>query len=296
MHTRRARSLLLASIPTAALLLGAGGCTEGEGALSLVVNGEETATEGIPNDEVAFADGWTVEFDKYIVSFGNLTLRGAEGGLEADMVYVADLHRGAPEVELFEALAAQRWDSFNFEIVPPTDEVINANGVDEADIQLMRDMGYNYWIEGRAQKGDVELHFAWGLQNPTYNRDCTNGIDDTQGVVIRNSGTSTAEITIHTEHMFWTTLGIHESELRFDAIAAMADAEGEIPFDALEGQLLANLQDAEGNPLMDGSGNPVVYDPASVALPADNLKEFILAATATQAHLNGAGLCTVERM
>ena len=115
-------------------------------------------------------------------------------------------------------------------------------------------------------------------------------------MVVRNSGTSTAQITFHLEHMFWDSLGTDSAELHFDPIAAMADAQGNIDFDALAGQNLTDLRDAEGNPLVDAEGKPVVYDPASVPLAADNLREFILAAVATQAHFNGSGLCTISRL
>jgi hypothetical protein len=287
-----AASLTMVSLAPMAM----SGCTGGEGALSLVATGEEAAVDGFAATQ--FADGWTIEFDRYLVSFGRLTLADATGesGLESDEVYVVDLHAGPIELDRFDGLVAQRWDRFGFEVVPPSADATVIGDVDDADVQRMRDEGYAYWIVGRASKGDVELTFSWGLASPTRNADCTNGIDDTQGVVIRNSGTTTAEITFHLEHLFWTSLGTDEAELRFDAIAAMADAEGNIDFAALADQNLSDLRDAEGNPLVDGEGSPVVYDPASVPLPADDLREFILAAVATQAHLNGNGLCTIDRL
>ncbi|MFV8753327.1 hypothetical protein ACNOYE_22490 [Nannocystaceae bacterium ST9] len=290
----------LVSMPLVAAL--AVGCGGSEGTLALVATGEDAAVGGFPvvdeGETIAFADGWTLEFDKYLVSFGRLRLASASGevGLDSDAVYVVDLHRGAAQVDLFAGVAAQRWDAFGFEVVAPPADAIVLDDVDEADVQRMRDNDYNYWIEGRASKDGVELSFAWGLANPTRNSDCTNGIDDTQGVVIRNSGTSNAEITFHLEHMFWNSLGTDAAELHFDPIAAMADADGRIEFDALADQNLADLRDADGNPLVDGEGNPIVYDPASVPLAADNLREFVLAAVSTQAHLDGGGLCTIDRI
>jgi hypothetical protein len=286
----------LRSIALTASLFSLVSCTGGAGTLSLVATGEDAAVDGFPAAELA--DGWTIEFDQYLVSFGRLTLASSTGevGLASEDVYVVDLHQGVPELDRFEGLAAQRWDQFDFEIVPPSDDAVVIGEIPDADVQRMRDEGYDYWIVGRASKGDVALNFAWGLATSTRNSDCTNGIDETQGVVVRNSGTSVAEITFHLEHMFWNSLGTDEAELHFDPIAAMADAEGNIDFDALADQNLADLRDAEGNPLVDAQGNPVVYDPASVPLAADNLREFILAAVSTQAHLNGGGLCTIDRL
>ena len=278
------------------------GCNAGEGTLALVATGEDAAIGGFPvmdeGETIEFADGWTLEFDKYLVSFGRLSLASASGevGLESDAIYVVDLHRGTADVDLFGDLAAQRWDQLGFEIVAPGADAIAVGDVADADVQAMREGGFNYWVVGRASKAGVELSFSWQLANPTRNSQCTNGIDGTQGVVVRNSGTSTAQITFHLEHMFWDSLGTDDAELHFDPIAAMADAQGNIDFDALADQNLNDLRDAEGNPLVDAEGNPIVYDPASVPLAADNLREFILGAVSTQGHLNGGGLCTIKRL
>jgi hypothetical protein len=38
-----------------------------------------------------------------------------------------------------------------------------------------------------------------------------------------------------------------------------------------------------------------VYDPGSLPLPDKNLYEYVLVSMASMAHLNGLGLCSVER-
>ena len=278
-------------------LLVAGGCAaDGEGTISLRVSGEDGALAGYPNDEAAFADGWSVQFDQYLVAIGDLHVAATGGGTGArdEQLYIADLHAGEPDLDEIGPLAARRWDRVSFSMRAPTtdDDVVALDGVSSEDVARMIDGGFVYWIAGRATKGDREVGFAWGLDNPSINRDCTNGFDGTSGLVVRNNTVTEGEITVHVEHLFWDTLGSEQTELRFDPIAAVADADGVVQWEALAEQQLANMQDADGEPLVDEMGVALVYNPGS--LPIANLQEFVLAATRTQAHLGGEGLCTIE--
>jgi hypothetical protein len=279
-----------------ACLAVAGCAADGEGTLSFRISGEDGALVGIPNDEAAFADGWSVEFDRYLVAVADLHIAADGGGTGArdDRVYVADLHAGEPDFEELGPLAARRWDRVSWEMRAPTDDddVVALDGVSAEDVAKLRDGGFVYWIEGRATNDDREVTFAWGLDNASVNRDCTNGFDGTAGLVVRNNTISEAEITIHVEHMFWDTLGSEQNELRFEPIASVADADGVVSWAALAEQELANLRDVDGEPLADEMGVALVYNPGS--LPLANLQEFILAATRTQAHFGGEGLCSIE--
>ncbi len=306
----RRRHALLASGALAVLAA----CTaDGAGALDLRISGEQGALEGFPHrpvgnhdhdhgnggehadQQVAFADGWSLRFTKYLVAVGDIELETADGDLHRDdAIYVADLTRGEPVFVGYPELSARRWDGFSFSVRPPTDadQVIPVDGAQPEDVSRLVDGKFNYWIEGHASKGDREVTFAWGLDNPVRNTDCTNGVDGTQGIVVRNNRTTTAEITIHVEHLFWHSLGAEQTDLRFDAIAAVAGADGDISWDALATQLLSDLRDADGERLLDAEGNPLIYNPASTG--AQNLQNFILEATRTQAHLSGTGLCRPE--
>ncbi len=266
----------------------------GEGTIALRVSGEEAATNGIPASELA--DGWSVHFDRYLVGLGAVEIASADGerGASSATIHVVDLSRGDAELDELGPLGARRWDSFSFEVRAPEDEdeVELGEGVGEADLARLRAGDYAYWIEGTASLDARTVSFAWGLHNPSRNRECTNGEDGTSGVVVRNNSVVTAEITMHLEHMFWDTLGSEQTEQRFAAIAAMADAQGVIDFDALAEQRLADLRDEDGNTLLDEAGRPLVYNPGSA--PESDLRGFILAATRTQAHFGGEGLCTIE--
>lgn len=286
------------------LAMAAVGCSDaddgasGAGALRVRASGEAAAVDGFPFTEdgetVALADGWSVQFSKVLVAFGNLSVKGKDGasGVTSTDTYVVDLHQQEMnDVVLLEELPARRWDAFSFEIVPPTAATRVVGGVAAADVSAMVAGGYNYWLEGTASLGAREVSFRWGLRNPTRNADCTNGEDDTAGIVVPNNSEAEAILTFHLDHLMWTSLGTEEAELRFEAIAAadaLGDGDGVVTWEELALQQLADLKDGAGAPL------GVVYNPGSVSPTPTNLQEFLLKSSASMGHLNGEGLCTVS--
>ncbi len=292
-----ARGLIVAGVFVAACGTG----DAGDGAVSIRVSGEGAAKEGYPfvkrGVEIAFADGWSLRFTKYLVSVGDLRLASAEDevAFEDRSVYVTDLHLGDPVVATIPGVAARRWERFSFRVVPPPAGAVKVGAVADADVARMQAGGFNYWVEGTATKAGRTVSFAWGLANPTRATNCTSGVDDTDGVVVRTNSTATAEITFHLDHLFWDTLGSERATLRFDAIAGASD-DDVVTWDELATQRLASLRGPGGAPLLDGAGQRVVYDPGSVPLAAQTLQAFMLATSAGQAHLDGLGLCTVSRL
>lgn len=304
-ETRRARAASWSAV--ICTLLGA--CAEeGSGGVAFRISGEEAARSGFPveigndhghshdDDEVlGFVDDWTLTWDAYLVSMGRLSLASSEGetALEDETVFVVDLHQGDSKLITFDGLGARRWDRFGFAMTPPSGMHENVDA-DASTVQQMVENGWNYWIAGSASRGDQTVTFAWGIANPTTNEDCTNGRDDTQGLVVPTNKTDEHEITVHVEHAFWTSLGTEINEMRFDAIAAVADDDGFVSWEALAGQMLSDLRDADGEPLTDENGNRLVYDPGALGLPRNDLQQFIRYAMAAQAHFNGSGLCTAR--
>jgi hypothetical protein len=280
---------------------GEGDRASGEGAVRIRVSGEDAAKRGYPfvknGAEIAFVDGWTMRFRKYLVAFGNVRLRGEDGrvAFEAPETFVADLRRGDPALPAFTGIAARRWERFGFEIAPPIERATPLGELDEGDVAEMVGSRINYLIDGEAEKNGRRVTFRWGLRNPTRNSNCTDGIDGKDGIVVRASATTDTEITVHVDHLFWSSLGSERAELRFDAVAAVADVDGVIAWESLAKQTIADLRDERGAPLLDArSGRRVFYDPGSVPLEAPTLQAFMLASAAAQGHVNGTGLCTVS--
>lgn len=285
-----------------ALVIGCGSepTEAGKGTLAVRITGEDAAKTGFPVQEdmetIAFEDGWTVQFSKFLISVGSIEVKGADGAVGSSLsdTYVADLHAADASLPEIASLDARRWESFSFQVKAPDAGAKTVGTVDSANVQAMVEGKYNYWIEGTATKGAETLSFAWGLANPTRNANCTNGLDNTDGVVIRANATTEAEITIHVEHLFWDTLGSEMASLRFDALAAVAGADKSITTEEIATQSLANLKDAQGMPLVDANKMPIVYNPGSIPLKTQDLLSFVQASGASMAHLNGEGLCTIS--
>lgn len=279
-------------------------CGDGAGTGELVirVSGEGAAKQGYPflknNETIAFADGWQVRFSTFLIGLSDIRLRNADGDevTSGPDVFVADLRQGDPEIVRFSGLAARRWDRFEFRIVAPTMNARALGQVAPAAIARMVEGGFNYWIEGTASKGTLSYAFAWGLRNPTRNSSCTNGVDGTDGFVVRSNATTVGEITIHVDHTFWDTLGTERARLRFDALAGASRDDATIDFAELEAQALTDLRGPGGAPLVDDAGALIIYNPGSVPIGAPTLGAFVLASAASQAHVNGLGLCTVSRL
>lgn len=284
-----------------ALMAGCG-AQVGTGSLTVTASGEDGAKEGFPVEEdgesIAFADGWSLSFSKYLVSVGKLSVSAADGesAVVSSEVSVVDLSKGDPLLGSFEDVPARRWDRFSFEIVTPAADAVRGEGVSTEDVALMNEAGFTYWMEGEATRGDETVTFAWGFAAATKNADCTNGDDGKAGVVIGENSSARAQITFHVEHAFWDSLGADDSTMRFDPIAALADEDGHVSLEALASQSLARPLDAEGQPIKAQDGSDVVYDPGSMALSENNLRGFMTASIASQAHLNGEGLCTLSKL
>lgn len=284
-----------------ALLAGCG-TQVGTGSLTVTASGEDGAKEGFPVEEdgesIAFADGWSLSFSKYLVSVGKLSVSAADGesAVTSSQVSVVDLSKGDPLLGSFEELPARRWDRFSFEIVAPAADATRGEGVSAEDLARMNEAGFTYWMEGEATRDDETITFAWGFAAATKNADCTNGDDGKAGVVIGENSSTQAQLTFHVEHLFWDALGAEDAAMRFDPIAALADQEGHVSLDALATQSLAQPLDAGGQPIKAQDGSDVVYDPGSTGLSENNLRGFMTASIASQAHLNGEGLCTLSKL
>lgn len=295
----RMRWLALACV---SLMVACANESDGAGSVAIRVSGEGAAKSGYPyvknGVDIRFADGWSVRFSKYLVSVGQLRLASADDAVafESREVFVADLHAGDPVIHTAANIDARRWERLSFRVVPPPADAKVVGAVAADDVTRMQAGGFNYWIEGTAEKDGRSVAFAWGLANPTRATNCSNGVDGTEGLVVRNNATVEAEITFHLDHLFWDTLGTEVAKLRFEAIAATAGPDGAIRFEDLGKQSLSDLRDQKGDPLRDDAGARLVYNPGSVPLPDQTLQAFMLAASAGQVHLNGLGLCTVTRL
>jgi hypothetical protein len=264
------------------------------GGVKVTMSGGDGTQRGLP--DTLFQDGWSVQFTRYLVALGDFTLTSASGEVRSSPRHVlVDVQKGdIPLTELTE-LPAGRWD-VGFRVSPPRDGTELADGAVPAElVAMMRERGFSYWVEGRAVKAGVGvLTFRMGFPVDARMESCINGVDGTQGIVVPEASVAEVEVTIHAEHMFYDRLGTHQGvRLRFDALAATADAQGLITPEGLASQQLTDLKGLDGGELRDAQGQPVVYLPGAYGVRT--LQEFITQSIVDQAHLNGGGVCTVAR-
>ena len=159
----------------------AAACGLGDGNLSLRLDGEVGAREGLPivhehegsgtHAHAEFSDAWQVSFDRYLVSLRALEVGHSSGevGFTSEGTYVYDLSIDIPEVELV-SLASQRWDRFGFEVSAPLEgePLWLGDEVTEADAELMRLSGATHLIEGHAHHPETgrERSFTFVVDAP----------------------------------------------------------------------------------------------------------------------------------
>jgi hypothetical protein len=267
------------------------------GSLRIQISGEEAARSGYPvgsgDDQIAFADGWTLQFEKVLVSLADFTLQASDGD-DAELMpepVIADLHRGEPRLWNFTEVPARRWNRVGYRYAPPTSKTVKANEIEDDDIARMSAEGYSLYIEATAKKDDRVVPLTFGFVFEVQMTKCENGMDGTDGLVIGNNAINVAQITVHLDHLFFDSFATDHANLRFDAMAAAAPAMGPLTLGDLARQdNLSDLKNAEGKPL------ELAYDPGSAFDPVPKtLEEYVIAAGATTGHWNGEGHCVYER-
>lgn len=292
-------------------LLTSAGCTgedaAGRGALQLVFSGGQAMQEGFPHDEtelgrLEFSDGWAVEIDAFLVTIANVRLSEQDPNLDpGDGSVVAqwagpgvvDLKSppSGTEIAILEDVPALRHDlGFDFVAAAAGAENISAR---EADHQRMIDNGWTMLIEGTATKTGTTVRFSVGLAAPARFTGCTNGKDNTRGIAIEASKTTSAFVYPHTPHLWWDQLIGNDAKLRFDPWAAVSGSDGVVTAEELASQDLLDLRAADGAPLLDpDTGNPVRFDDGGLLPSAQlDLLSYVVYGFRQSAHFNGLGFC-----
>jgi hypothetical protein len=164
----------------------------------------------------------------------------------------------------------------------------------------------------------TSVKFRFGFRSPTKYTNCQNtdlrgkpfdGEEAQRGVQV--SDPTTAQITLHVDHPFWSTVDHDAAELFFDQMAAVASPDGLLSVDDLATLDVTSFKDRDGKPLpwrsciAEKPVKPGVrrFDPGSVpvnpnAAPEAALRsyaDYVTYQQSTQGHLNADGLCAIER-
>lgn len=250
-------------------------CDSGvEGELSVQIYGEEFIEAGIPAD--VFADGWSVTFDSFLISVGQVAVAeaGAAAAVEEPRFQIFDLavdSSGAGQVVAKGTVPGGAYDETRYVVAPGADAV--AGNASAEDVARMVDGGFSVYIAGAARKGDRTLNFAWGFATHTNYDPCASK------AVVDAGAPAAVQLTIHGDHLFYDDLFSETPSVRFELIAgADTDGDGDITraeLEAVDIRPLANYQ----------VGSTDIVD----------LWSFIAHLTSTLGHIDGEGHCESER-
>jgi hypothetical protein len=295
--TRRERTTRIAFAVAVTLAGGCSGAAGGSGTASFTTWGEAYIMDGIPADpsgEHGFVDGWTLTYDKFLVTFHAIVVADDRGETAATMTgsRLVDNHQqGRKELVSFPDVPARAWNRVSYQIKPARadTELVSAT---EADRDLMVAGGYALYASGTATKPDetsgqsIIKTFHWGFPTATQYRECQQAADSglaIEGIVVPAGGADVSELTTHGDHLFYDRLMASDdpavkTSLRFDEKAAAdTDGDGEITL----AELAATPIDVRK------------YDPSG--LPATNLGTFITALARTVGHFRGEGECAIAK-
>lgn len=290
------------------------------GSLTVLLDAEDVILEGLePGDDVEnIADGWAVEFDKYIVAVGEIDVHFASDEsveAEAEEIFAVDLTQvpsaGLPMWSL-EGLRAGRWE-FNFMTTGAAHGAERHESVSEADYDAMVDSDFTYLIDGVLTRDDGQscppaalampddktpngntsgdndcydapsVRFAFGAAAETVFGPCE--VDEVPGFAVPAGGTQTVALTIHGDHLFFN--GFPEGDEGGTTRLAQWIADCDLDLDGTvtqeELQAIAPSQLPEIDDRFQLGGSPIT--------PLDDMYDYVMSQLKTQGHFQGEGEC-----
>lgn len=323
MHTKTQIVALAALLAGSTLAACGNDDASGSGTLTVVLEPEDVigglqAGEDVEN----IRDGWNVDFDKYIITVGDIDLRfSTDASLEreADDVFVVDLTQvpatGMPLWTL-EGLRAGRWE-FNYSTPGAAHGATRHESVSQSDFDEIVTNDWTYLLDGVLTKVDGRscppsslatppdgatpagtnaggdacyenptIRFVFGAPAETRFGPCE--VDGVPGFAIAAGGTQTVAISIHGDHPFFNGFpeGDEGGVLRLAQWLADCDLDldGTVTREELEAVAPSALSEIDERYQLGGS--PIT--------PLNNMYELLSAQLKTQGHFQGEGECPFD--
>lgn len=316
---------LLAALPIAPLVACDDAAENEEtGAVSVRLEAEDVIIDGLTagDGDDQIADGWSVSFDKYIVSIGDIDVAPADGGgagVEAADVFAVDLTEiPANGLALWQldALPVGRW-TIGYATVGAGDGATRHETVSQGDFDAMLAADSTYYIEGElsapagescppaalATPGDATptantssdgdpcyaapaVRFVFGAPAETAYGPCE--IDGVPGFAVAAGATQTIALTLHGDHLFFN--GFPENDE--GGVTRLAqwladcdlDLDGTVTQAELEAIAPSDLAAFDDRFVLGGS--PIT--------PLNTMYDYVRAQLKTQGHFQGEGECPVD--
>jgi hypothetical protein len=312
---------------TIVALLGvaAGGCSddEGTGALTVLVEPEDTITSGIEagNAGENIKDGWSVSFDKYIVTVGDIDVHLATDAsvrAEAANAYSVDLTKieaAAAPLWTLDGLREGRWE-LRYATPGAGHGAERHDSVTKSDFSDMVAADWTYLIDGSLSKpagescppaalatvgdrtptGNVSgkndcyeapsLRFSFGAPAETVFGPCE--IDGVPGFAIVAGGTQSVSLTIHGDHLFFNGFpeGDESGTVRLAQWLADCDLDldGTITAEELKAITPSDLPEID----MDR------YQLGGAPVELMTMYDYVIGQLKTQGHYQGEGECPID--
>lgn len=298
----------------------------GGGALAVIVEAEDTITEGLAagDEPEQIRDGWAVTFDRYVVVIGDVDVHLSTD--ESVVVEIADTYAvdlvtvPSTGLELWTSggLTSGRWD-FNYAIAGAGDGAMPHSSVSTELFDEMVAGDWTYLIEGAIERADGQscppaglasvggatpngntnaagdacfdnpsVAFRFGLTAETAFGPCE--VDEMPGFAVTEGATTTVSMTIHGDHVFFNGFpeGGEGGVMRLAQWLADCDLDldGEVTRAELEQIAPADLAELDGRFQLGGS--PIT--------PLTTMWDYLTAQVKTQGHFQGEGECPLDGM
>ena len=296
-----------------------GGSSSGPGSVSILLEAEDTITEGLAAGEgdEDITDGWAVTFDDYIVIIGDIQLQlssDTSTTASASDVFAYDLvdvPEGGVALWDISGLALGNWN-FNYSTPAASASVIRDDTVSSEDFDMMVAAGATYLVRGTlSQTGgescpptvegftvDAKSNGNTSGGNDSYDNESITfevladaatafgpcEIDEMPGFAATESG-ATVAATIHGDHLYFN--GFPEGDESGVTRLAQWWADADLNVDGVVTQAeLEEIAPAD-LPIIDKryalGGSPIT--------PLDTMWTYVRAQLATQGHFQGEGEC-----
>lgn len=220
--------------------------------------------------------------------------------------------------------------AFSYDFAVASSQAKNVN-LDAAGVVLYQQAileGWSVVIQGKAiykskppTEGTVfakipqKIRFTLGFANPASYINCQNtdlnplgdGVFP-RGVQVSPSASTVAQITMHSDHLFWDRLNAESGLLHFDPIAALAstygvesDHPGEVTMEDLDGADFIAFKTRSGEPLPARSevadytapDVQLSFDGNGITFPKNSFSKYLAYSLTSGGHFNANGECEV---
>ena len=236
--------------------------------LHVTVTGGALVKNGIP----ATSDGWSVTFDRFLITLGQARLGGDPCTPYSDGDYKRIFDAKVADGQKLSDLYATGTCDFTVRISNPDADSILSPGVTIDDQDLMRTpsmdrysegqtTGVSLYVKGSASKAGVVKRFAWSFRSRRVElHDCARFGEKPTPLVLQGGTSPVLDVQIRGEALFQDGLDPSTAKLRFtpfaDADDITGNADGEVTLDELRAVPVDAAGSADGDIIRGDGGTP----------------------------------------